>query len=177
MCAVGAAVDFSRVNSTRTAFQGALDSTAPTLTKYAQYMDQGALSTKATDLFGALFTRPEAYDIAIQATLTSSKPGSFDLTISGPAKVDAIFGYFLDKPQIPMSASSTVEWGIKKLNLALVLDNTGSMGSSGKMNAIKARASGSRSAGCRWSVADRSSRRRRIRTTSTGTSSSCSPMA
>jgi hypothetical protein len=67
MCAVGAAVDFSRVNSTRTAFQGALDSTAPTLTKYAQYMDQGALSTKATDLFGALFTRPEAYDIAIQA--------------------------------------------------------------------------------------------------------------
>jgi len=140
MCAVGAAVDFSRVNSTRTAFQGALDSTALTLTKYAQDLDQTALSTKATDLFGALFTRPEAYDISIQATLTSPKPGSFDLTITGSAKVDAIFGHFLGKPQIPMSATSSVEWGIKKLNLALVLDNTGSMGSSGKMDALKASA-------------------------------------
>jgi hypothetical protein len=66
MCAVGAAVDLSRVNYTRAAFQDAL-----TLTKYAQDMDQGALSMKATDLFGALFTRPEAYDIAIQTPLRS----------------------------------------------------------------------------------------------------------
>jgi hypothetical protein len=38
------------------------------------------------------------------------------------------------------SRGSTAEWDIKKLNLALVLDNTGAMGSSGKMDALKASA-------------------------------------
>jgi len=137
MCAVGAAVDFSRINSTRTAFQVALDSTALTLTKQAQVLDANALTLKAEDVFNALFSRPEAHDIALQTKLTSPKPGSFDLTVSGSAKVDTIFGNFLGQKLVPMTASSKVEWGIKKLNLSLVLDNTGSMGSSGKMDALK----------------------------------------
>jgi hypothetical protein len=137
MCAVGAAVDFSRINSTRTAFQVALDSTALTLTKQAQVLDANALSLKAEDVFNALFSRPEAHDISLQTKLTSPKAGSFDLTVTGSAKVDTIFGNFLGQKLVPVTASSKVEWGIKKLNLALLLDNTGSMGSSGKMDALK----------------------------------------
>ena len=36
-----------------------------------------------------------------------------------------------------ITATGEVVWGIKKLNLALALDNTGSMASSGKMTALK----------------------------------------
>ena len=36
-----------------------------------------------------------------------------------------------------VSASSETLWGIKKLELALVLDNTGSMASNGKLAALK----------------------------------------
>ena len=137
LIAVGTAVDFSRINSARTAFQVALDSTALNLTKNAQGMDPTALDAKASDVFNALFTRPEAHDIDIKTSFTSPKPGSFDLTLTGSVKVDTIFGSILGQKVVPMKASSTVEWGIKKLNLALVLDNTGSMGSSGKMDALK----------------------------------------
>ena len=137
MCAVGAAVDFSRISSARTAFQVALDSTALNLTKNAQNLEPDALNAKASDVFNALFTRPEAHDIDIKTSFTSPKPGSFDLTLTGSVKVDTVFGNFLGQKVVPMTASSTVEWGIKKLNLALVLDNTGSMGSSGKMAALK----------------------------------------
>jgi len=36
-----------------------------------------------------------------------------------------------------ISSSSEVKWGIKKLELALVLDNTGSMGNNGKLTQLK----------------------------------------
>ena len=39
--------------------------------------------------------------------------------------------------EISFGSKSEVLWGIKKLNLALALDNTGSMNSSGKMTALK----------------------------------------
>ena len=44
-----------------------------------------------------------------------------------------MFAKLLGHSQIEFSATAEVLWGIKKLNLALVLDNTGSMSSSGKM--------------------------------------------
>jgi hypothetical protein len=43
----------------------------------------------------------------------------------------------LGQPSINLSTSSEVSWGIKKLNLALVLDNTGSMAQNQKMTNLK----------------------------------------
>ncbi len=43
----------------------------------------------------------------------------------------------IGQSEIAISATSEVVWGIKKLNLALALDNTGSMAQSGKMTALK----------------------------------------
>lgn len=140
MGAVGVAVDMSRVNAARAAFQASLDSTTLSLTKVAQGLDGAALSAKAEDTFGALFSYPGAHDVALSTALTSPKPGSFSLTITGSARIDTIFGSLLGQNYVPLSASSTAVWGIKKLNLALVLDNTGSMASGGKMDALKAAA-------------------------------------
>jgi uncharacterized protein YegL len=38
---------------------------------------------------------------------------------------------------VDLSATAEIEWGIKKLQLALALDNTGSMATDGKMTALK----------------------------------------
>src|SRR6187200_1125775 len=63
--AVGAAVDYSRANSTRTAMQAALDSTALMLSRDAQTMSEGTLGSKASTYFNALFHRPEALNVQI----------------------------------------------------------------------------------------------------------------
>jgi hypothetical protein len=48
-----------------------------------------------------------------------------------------IFASILGQSQIAVGVTSEILWGIKRLNLALALDNTGSMGSNGKMSALK----------------------------------------
>ena len=48
-----------------------------------------------------------------------------------------MFWRLIGQEQVNITASGEVVWGIKKLNLALALDNTGSMASSGKMTALK----------------------------------------
>ncbi|MEX0841729.1 MAG: pilus assembly protein [Xanthobacteraceae bacterium] len=140
MGAVAASVDYSRAASTRSAMQSALDSASLMLSKEAQDLDGTALGQKATDYFKATFNRPEAVNVAVTADLVQPSQGSFKLTLNGSATVDTIFAQILGKSQIDLSATSEAVWGIKKLNLSLVLDNTGSMSWDGKMDALKSAA-------------------------------------
>lgn len=137
MAGVGAAVDFSRINATRTAFQAAIDSTALMLAKEARDLSGAQLTQKTNDYFKALFVQPQAYNVTVQPQLTSPEQGTFLLNISGNATVNTTFAQILGYSEVTFSANSTVTWGIRKLNLALVLDNTGSMAQSGKMAALK----------------------------------------
>jgi Mg-chelatase subunit ChlD len=59
------------------------------------------------------------------------------MKLDGSATVNTTFARVIGHQQIAISATSEVIWGIKKLNLALVLDNTGSMDSNNKMGALK----------------------------------------
>jgi hypothetical protein len=43
----------------------------------------------------------------------------------------------MNKSSLTINVSSTVKWGNKRLRVALVLDNTGSMADSGKIGALK----------------------------------------
>ena len=128
---VGAAVDYSRANATRTAFQSALDSTALMLSKNAALQTSGALQTEATNTFNALFTATNAQNVAVTAGY-SAILGS-QLVISGSATVKTDFLSVLGIDQIDISASATSTWGNSRLRVALMLDNTGSMASSNKM--------------------------------------------
>ena len=47
--------------------------------------------------------------------------------MTGSATVDTIFWRVIGQNEVNITASGEVVWGIKKLNLALALDNTGSM--------------------------------------------------
>ncbi len=138
--AVGAAVDYSRANLVRTSMQNALDATALMLSKDAQGLSGPQLDQKASSYFNAMFQRPEASNVQIAPQLTSPQPGSFNLKINGVATINTMFWRLIGKPQIDIDASGEVVWGIKKLNLALALDNTGSMASSNKMTELKSAA-------------------------------------
>ncbi len=133
----GAAIDYSRASSARTAMQAALDATALNLSKTAQGQTGDQIQGQAQQIFNALFIRPEVQDVSIQTTLSSPQQGNFVLQISGSGTVKTLFSKVIGHSQVSFSSKSEVLWGIKKLNLALALDNTGSMSSNGKMTALK----------------------------------------
>lgn len=144
MGGIGAAIDYSRAAAVRTAMQSALDATALMLSKEAQAIAkeaQGganvALEQKATVYFNAIFKEPKAGNVAVQALLTEPASGSFNLKISGSATVNTVFSRVLGQSIFDVGATSEVLWGMKKLNLALALDNTGSMASQDKMTELK----------------------------------------
>jgi hypothetical protein len=110
------------------------------LSKDAENLSAGDLAQKSTDYFKTMFLRPEAHDVQITPEFSSPQQGTFSLKLTASGNINTVFTKLLGKTQIDFSASSEVLWGIKKLNLALVLDNTGSMAASGKMTNLKSAA-------------------------------------
>ena len=107
------------------------------LSKEAQNLNTSQLGTRATAYFNALFNRPEVSNVVITQEFGSPQLGSFSLKITGTTTLPTIFWRVLGKQSVDISATGEVLWGIKKLNLALALDNTGSMNSNNKMTELK----------------------------------------
>jgi Flp pilus assembly protein TadG len=137
---VGAAVDYSRGNAARSAMFAALDATALMLSKDAATMAPAQITARANAIFAAQFNRPEVANLQVTALLNNPQAGSYTLNVTASGNVPATFTRLLGQTQINLSTTADVAWGVKKLELALVLDNTGSMASNGKMTQLKAAA-------------------------------------
>jgi Flp pilus assembly protein TadG len=131
----GAAVDYSRANSIRTAFQAALDATALAMAKSASKLTETELQQKASAYFNAVFNRPEAKNVSITATYTTT--GGTQLVLTGGGSMDTTFTRVMGITDITIGSSSTIKWGNDRQRVALVLDTTGSMDSAGKIDALK----------------------------------------
>jgi uncharacterized protein YegL len=135
---IGAAVDYSRANAVKTKLQAALDSTALAMSAKAASQSAGELQASALSYFNALFQSTDAGTVAFSATYAMTSTGP-QVTVTGatsvPTKFMNIPGFGI--PNIPVNGSSTSAWGNTRLRVALALDNTGSMGESGKMPALK----------------------------------------
>ena len=92
---------------------------------------------QAQPVFNALFIRPEVENVSVNTNLSSPQQGNFVLNITGSGTIKTYFAKVIGHSEMSFGSTSEVLWGIKKLNLALALDNTGSMNSSGKMTALK----------------------------------------
>jgi len=132
---VGAAVDYSRANSIKVALQAALDATALAMAKLAPTLTQSERQTKSTAYFQAMFTHPEAKNVTVTPNYTAS--GGAQLTLSGSASVDTSFMKVMGYSNLGIKSTATVKWGNNRLRVALALDNTGSMASAGKIDALK----------------------------------------
>jgi Flp pilus assembly protein TadG len=132
---IGASVDYSRANSVKAGMQSALDATALAMAKLAPTLTQSQLQTQATAYFQALFSHPEAKNLSVTPSYSTS--GGSQLTMSGSATVDTAFLKVMGYSSLDIKSTSTVKWGMNRLRVALALDNTGSMASSGKLDALK----------------------------------------
>jgi Flp pilus assembly protein TadG len=132
---VGSAVDYSRGNSAKVAMQAAIDSTALMLSKDAASLTSSQFNQKATAYFAALFNRPEVRNVTVSATYTTATGAAILISASG--KLDTTFMRVMGIAEMGISADATIKWGNKRLRLALVLDNTGSMSSANKMPTLK----------------------------------------
>ena len=88
LAVVGMAVDYTRANAARTAFQVSLDATALMLSKTAA--NDEALQTHATDTFNALYKHPEVNNITVTPVYTSGVGGSH-LTLEGTGVINTNF--------------------------------------------------------------------------------------
>jgi len=137
---IGAAVDYSRGNAARTAMQATLDATALMLSKDAATMTPAQVNDKANAYFSAQFNRPEVANLQVTALLSSPQAGSFTLNVAASGNVPTTFTKLLGQTQLGVHSSADVSWGIKRLEIALALDNTGSMAQSGKLTQLKSAA-------------------------------------
>ena len=131
----GAAVDYSRANAMRVSLQSALDATSLAMAKLSPTLTQTQLQTQTTAYFQAIFNNPDAKNITITPTYTTTN-GS-QLVISATGSMDTTFMKVMGYSSLNIGSSSTVAWGNSRLRVALVLDNTGSMADSNKIGALK----------------------------------------
>ena len=143
---VGAAVDYSRVNSARSSMQAAMDSTALMISKdlSSNAITASQVAAKAQSYFSALYTNTEAQGVTINTTYTPNN-GSLGNTIqiNGSGTIATDFMKVAGFPSIGFSITSTTAWGNVKMRVALALDNTGSMAQDGKITALKNAVAGS----------------------------------
>jgi Flp pilus assembly protein TadG len=136
---VGAAIDYTRANTARSAMQAALDTTALMLGKDLTdgTITTSQISAKATAYFNALYTNTEAQSVAVTATYTAASGNGSTIQVNGSGSVVTQFMKVAGFPTLGFNTSSTAAWGNVRMRVALVLDVTGSMDYDGKMTAMK----------------------------------------
>lgn len=133
MLVAGAAVDTSRLTSEKARLQSAIDAAALSLMREPKSTTQAVLRAKAKGFFAASFL-PDAGGTVpnVQVTFDNGR-----IQVFASQNVETAFMRIVGINNIPISARTEVTNERKKIEIALVLDNTGSMGSAGKMPALK----------------------------------------
>ncbi len=133
---VGLAVDYSRAAAVKTRMQNAADSTALKLVKDGGKLSDAALQTLGERFFkGALDTS----DIVGAATVKVTRSNQ-TIKVTAAGAMDTAFMKLLGQDTLQIGTASEGKYDIRKLEIALVLDNTGSMAWSNKMPALKSAA-------------------------------------
>ena len=136
--AMGIAVDYSMANSARTNMQASLDATGIALQRLMP-LTQTQMNTIGSQFFFGNLGNIPLTNITVTftsgtGTITLDSTGTYN---TGLASVLKLVGM---PTSFPVGAHSQVQWGIGKVEVALALDNTGSMASSGKLTELKAAA-------------------------------------
>lgn len=131
MGAMGAAVDYSQANSYRTSMQKALDATALALSRIMP-ANQQTLDTLGNQYFQANFGTANLSNLQLAIVPNT---GTLQLTATGIYQPQLV--NVLGVSSFPISAKADVKWSIGKVEIALALDNTGSMSSNNKLVELK----------------------------------------
>jgi Flp pilus assembly protein TadG len=132
MLGVGLAVDYSRALRVKQHLGRALDVAALAMGSWRDLND-AQLKLKAKAFFAANY---DAENLGTPSPLTVNIQEN-KITISATSTVDMIIMPIAGFNQVTVGALSEVTLNEKKIELVMVLDNTGSMGWSGKLTSLK----------------------------------------
>lgn len=135
MAAVGAAVDYNRAGDVRAAMQSAADATALAAAKSWNALNASQLQQSADTWFMANLNGKKILQNVQVSTTGNSANNTIVVNVSG--SINTAFLGLVGINQINLSVSSTATQGLTKLQVAMVLDNTGSMAEYGKMAALR----------------------------------------
>ncbi len=137
MGAMGAAVDYSLANASRSALQASLDNTGLMLAKMMPLSDAD-LNSRGWQIFqGNLGPSPLVFqqsDLVITQTTSTLR---LDVNTNYNTQLASVLKLVGASTMFPVGAHTQVSWGNSRLRVALVLDNTGSMADAGKIDALK----------------------------------------
>jgi len=129
---VGVAVDYSRASSVRVQLQAAVDAAA-----MAGAVSKDKSTSGRTAAAEGSFDANTANLKHGAAVTRQASPGAGTMSVTATATVPTVFMKLMNTSEIDVSTSSTVSFGGKKLELALVLDTTGSMNYNNKLAELK----------------------------------------
>lgn len=132
MLGVGLAIDYSRALRAKQHLGQALDTAALAVGSWGN-LNPAQINAKAQAYFDANFA---AGNVGTPSALTVSVQDAI-VTISATSNVDTTFMQLAGISQITVGAVTEVTLNEKKIELVMVLDNTGSMQWSGKLTALK----------------------------------------
>ncbi len=130
----GAGIDYARGAEIRAKLQTATDAAVLAVIREAPVLATDAdFRSRARALFDASFPAQAG------VTVTRFMPvrAGTQVTVSATAQVDMTLGRLMHAGPLEVSGTSQAMSGGKSVEIALVLDNTGSMNSSGKLPALK----------------------------------------
>ena len=136
VASVGAAMDYARAANVRTGLQNAADATALAMARdlgsdFSSYSDT-RLAEHAQKIFPVNFQRTDG---TLGTVAARNEGGTIKVTADATVKTSIMGLFHIDT--IKVAAIGSVGWSPTKIDLALVLDNTGSMGELGKMTELK----------------------------------------
>ena len=130
---VGAAIDYSRAANARAEMQTAVDAAALGAAREGGKLDDAGLSTLGRDFFDANFKSRDSVNVSTMSVARSGRT----IKVAAKGGVDTSIMQLMGIRTVDIAADAQVGWGNNTVELALVLDNTGSMAQSGKLPALK----------------------------------------
>ena len=135
LIAAGIGLDLTRALASRSNLQDALDATALALAHLPPSTPQATLDARARTWLNANLTDGAAMS-SPSLTVTLSKG---QVVLDASAKVTTTLAAIAGYKEIPIAAHSTVKWGLGRVEVVMVLDNTGSMAGT-KLSRLKSAA-------------------------------------
>lgn len=132
---VGVTVDYSRASNTRQALTAAIDSASLMAARDAQKLSDGELNTRVQNWIRD--NLPESARSEFTGAKLTIDRTARTIHIAADANVPTTIARVIGTQSIPVKSNSEATWGTNRIELALVLDNTGSMSSSNKMTSLK----------------------------------------
>lgn len=132
---VGAAVDYSRATDVRQTLNAAIDSAALMAARDASKLTDAQLRTRIDGWIRAQL-QPDWSSSFSGATVAIDRTAR-TVNITANVEVQATLMRVMGQTTMAIGSKAQSSWGNNTIELALVLDNTGSMASSGKMTALK----------------------------------------